>query len=115
MARDALLTHFKQNRVAVAIQPNFLHKLLVTTLFALTLEAVSAATEVNGLPGRQGLPIALCAHPGQHQYLIRFRVLGNCGHKAGTTLEIGRLRLRIVHRSYFVVLRLDGSEVGAWR
>lgn len=67
MTGAAGLAHLQQNRVLVAIDPNFENLLHVARRFALHPERLARAAPIGRAPGLQRCVQSVRIHPGHHQ------------------------------------------------
>ena len=80
--RSANLVDTNQQRVGVAVVENALQFLDVATFFAFSPQLLPTAAVIDDSSGLQCFLPGLFIHVGQHQDLVGFHVLCNCGQEA---------------------------------
>ena len=83
MAGNPGLRDQQQDRVAVAIEPQFDEALDLPGGFALAPQPVAAPAEIADAAGGERLGDRRPVHPGEHQDVPAFGVLGDGGDQAG--------------------------------
>jgi len=82
MACPAGLANFHQHRVLVAINLNIDNSLRVSGRFAFDPQALPRSAPIGRPAGFHRRLQGLSIHPGQHQNLVGFHILGDGGDQA---------------------------------
>ena len=105
MAGDTLLVDQEQQRVAVAIEPQFLQVLHLAGGLALAPQRLPRARPIAGAPFRERKPHRLAIHPGEHQDFAGIVLLRDRGYEP-VRAELDRVQRavdRVAHESLLAV------------
>src|SRR5271165_5759520 len=83
------LFHDQEQRVAVAVDPYFPDDLHVTAFLAFAPKFISAAGEVHGAAGSNGLVKRLLVHEGIHEDVSGLEVLSDRPDQSVCLAEVG--------------------------